>query len=82
MNKIIQDGLESKILKENEIFATCLEEVRSDLYQKWCQSNFSDATNREELYKTMVAIELIVARLDSKIFMAESQISENEDILQ
>ena len=78
MNTVIKDYTESKLLKEHPIFSACIEEVRQDLYKKWCESNFSDVTNREELHKLMVSLELVVSRLDSKIFLGEQELDNDQ----
>lgn len=67
----LMSGFESELLKTNPIFTECVNDLRRNYYTKWCESNFSDVTNREEIFKLMCNLELVVKQLDKKIFEAE-----------
>lgn len=75
----IETGIKSQLLKDNSIFKQAVEELRGDLYNKWVASNFSDSTNREELYRLKVALELVMTKLDSYILQAENKQLEEQD---
>lgn len=73
------EGHHAKLLIDNPIFETCIQELKSEFFEKWKNSNFPDTNNREELFKMVVALDLVVAKLHNKVFEAELEENSKEN---
>ena len=57
-------ALQSKLLIDNPIYMDAVNQLHTELFDKWANSEFDDHENREQLYRLMVALGLITSKLD------------------
>lgn len=68
-----ESGRQSRILVEHPVYKVAIEEIRKELYTRWTNSDFSDVTNREEVFRLNIALELFSTKLNEFMLIAENE---------